>query len=149
MLLPVDITVIIYDKISKRADEVTAALVLYEAGKDMGARIARNSFEKVLDPKEALQKVPELMRWIGLEAVVKDGKVYLPNALGIATSDEEGTCHFERGLVAGFMSGLTRAPWEAVAEVSEEGCIVKARVGGVKLEEVSEVDERVRDRLQG
>ncbi|UXD21988.1 hypothetical protein IPA_00535 [Ignicoccus pacificus DSM 13166] len=149
LLLPADVMIVIYDKISKRADEVTAALVLYEVGKEMGARIARNAFEKVMEPKEAFSKIPELLRWIGLEGIVKDSKVYMPSALGIATEDEEGVCHFERGLIAGFMSGLTRAPWEAVAEIGDEGCVIKPRVGGVKIEEVEELDERVRSRLQG
>ncbi len=149
LLLPADVMIIIYDKISKRVDEVTAALVLYEAGKDLGARIARNSVDKVLEPEDALRKIPELMKWVGLEGIVKDNKVYVLEALGIATRDEEGVCHFERGLIAGFMSGLTRAPWEAIAEVEEGGCVIKPRVGGVKAEEVSELDERVRGRLQG
>ena len=149
MLLPADVMIVLYDKISKRVDEITAALVLYEVGKDMGARIARNFFEKVMEPDEALEKVPELLRWIGLSGVVKGGKVYMAETLGIATADEEGVCHFERGLIAGFMSGLTRAPWEAVAEIEEGGCAIKPRVSGVRVEEVGELDERVRGRLQG
>jgi len=149
LVLPADLMIVLYDKVKKRADEITASLVLYEVGKEAGARVARNFFEKVMEPDEALEKIPELLRWIGFTGFVKDKRVFIVEALGIATRDESGVCHFERGLVAGFMSGLTRAPWEAVAEVTDEECIIKPRVSGVGVEELGEVDERVRGRLQG
>ncbi len=144
LLLPADLPVLIYDKISKRVDDVTAALVLYEVGWEVGARLARNAFLKHFEPPEALAKVPELLRWIGLDAEVVGKEVLVKESAGIASG-----CHFERGLVAGIMSGLCRAPWDATARVEGTACVIRPRVRGVSLEEVGDVAKGVRDRVQG
>lgn len=141
--MPSDVFVVVYDKIRKREGEMLAAVVLYESGKEMGARIARNSYERVLSPEEAVREIPKILGWIGIEALQRGNEIYLIDAIGIATSDEEGVCHFERGLVAGIMSGLTRAPWEGTAKIEEDGCIIKLRLGGLSEEEAIKF-ERVR-----
>jgi len=144
LLLPVDLPVLLYDKMSKRIDEITASLVLYEVGWEVGARVSRNAFMKHFEPPEAIQKVPELLKWIGLEGEVLDGAVLIKDAPGFSTG-----CQFERGLVAGMMSGLCRAPWDAVAKVDGTNCVIKPRVRGVSPEEAGDVAESVRDRVQG
>ena len=144
LLLPIDFPVLLYDKISKRVDEITASLVLYDLGWEIGARVSRNAFLKHFEPPDALEKVPELLKLIGLEGEVVDNRVVVRDAPGFANG-----CAFERGLVAGIMSGLCRAPWDAVAEVDGTNCVIKPRVRGVSPEEAGNVAESLRDRVQG
>jgi len=144
LLLPIDLPVLLYDKIEKRADELTAVLVLYELGWEIGARVSKNAFARHFEPPEALEKVPEVLKWIGLEGEVVNSKVVVKDAPGSTNG-----CAFERGLVAGIISGLCRAPWDAVAEVEGTNCVIKPRVRGVSLEEVGNVAEEVRGRVQG
>ncbi|ALU12107.1 hypothetical protein EYM_00335 [Ignicoccus islandicus DSM 13165] len=124
-----------------------AAVVLYETGKEMGARIARNSYERVMDPEEAIREVPKILAWIGIDSLQKGNEIYVMDAVGLATSDEEGVCHFERGLVAGIMSGLTRAPWEGIGRLEEDGCVIKLRIGGLTEKEAKGLEERLRNRV--
>jgi len=144
LLLPIDAPTLIYDKVSKRGDEILATLVLYEFGWEVGSRVASSAFKKHFEPPEALEKVPELVKWIGLEAEKEGEEVVIRDAPGFSYG-----CPFERGLVAGIMSGLCRAPWDASARVEGTDCIIKPRVRGVSAEEVKDVGEGVRSRLQG
>jgi len=142
--LPSDFIITLYDKVSKRCDEITAALVLYESGWELGSRLGREYAKKYVDPSEAIYMIPDIVKMVGLEAEVRNGLIVIRNCPGLVTS-----CSFERGLVAGIMSGLTRAPWDARAEKEGEACIIKPRVRGVALEEVGGVKEDVRHRVQG
>ncbi len=142
--LPLDFMVTIYDKVRKRCDDITAALVLYESGWELGSRLGRSYAKKYVEPSEAIYLIPEVVKMIGLDAEVKDGLIVVRGGPGLATA-----CSFERGLVAGVMSGLTRAPWDARAEIKDDLCIIKPRVRGVALEEVGSVREDLRSRVQG
>ena len=133
-----------YDKIRKRCDEITATLILYETGWELGNRLARSYAKRYIEPSEAIYLVPEIIKIIGLNAEVHNGLVTIKDCPGLATA-----CSFERGLVAGIISGLTRAPWDARAEISEGMCIIKPRVRGVAIEEAGSVKEDVRSRVQG
>ena len=144
LYLPPDLLITVYDKVSKRCDEVTAALVLYESGWEIGSRLGREYAKRYVEPEEAIYMIPEVLKMIGLESEVSNGLIVIKGCPGLATA-----CSFERGLVAGIMSGLTRAPWDAKAEIEGEVCVIKPRVRGVALEEVGGVKEELRSRVQG
>ncbi len=139
VILPLEIIILLYDKIKKRSDEVVAALALYEVGKEIGARIARNMWNVVMENDKALKKVVEVFDMIGLNASLIGGKVIVEGP-GAILEDKEGSCHFERGVVAGVLTALTRAPWEATAESREGFCHISPIIRGLKADEEEEVE---------
>ncbi len=142
MILPLETIILIYDKVRKRSDEMVAALALYEVGKEIGIRLARNTWGVVMEKGEALKKVIDVFDMIGLNAVLI-GETIVVEGPGVILEDKEGSCHFERGVVAGVLTALTRGPWEATAEIKEGQCYVKPLIRGLKAEEEEEV-ERIR-----